>query len=113
MPYKGRFLSKKIDIDGQEFFKERYTLRGDRQNSGTYFDADKLYAPVASHESTQLFLLLTATVDLFLDRSDIIIAYLYGHPNYTIIMQQPTDSSQSAPRPDNFCLLKNLFLERD
>ena len=103
---------KQIDSEGKEFLeKARCCLRGDRQRPYVDYNADALYAPVASHESIRSLLAVTAGErEKMLEGADIYDAYFYGELDLPIIMHQPTDSIQKPPKPGFVCeLVKSLY----
>ena len=102
------FRKKPLDVEGKRFLKKaRCCLRGDKQKPFVDYDADTIYAPLASHETLRLLLACTASQGLILEGADVANAYLYGKLDVTIIMEQPTDSTGKQAKPGYVCELQN------
>ncbi len=66
-----------------------------------------VYAPVASHDSIRM---LIAAEGSFLGGTDVSSEYLYRDLCVPIIMEQPTDSSETHGMPGHICKLqKSLY----
>lgn len=74
------------DVRKKYIQKERCTLRGDLQEKRVDFESEKLYAPLAGHESTRIILALSASRYIYQEGCDISNAYLYGSLDVPITM---------------------------
>ena len=73
--------------------------------------AEALYAHIETHESIRVLIVCSAGErKTFIDGADIDNAYLHGNLDISIIMEQPTDSSQHLARPGYVCeFIRTLY----
>lgn len=85
---------------------------GNKQFSYKDFDSENLYASVVKHETIRIFSVESSARDSIVEGSDVTNAYLYVHitDGPTIIMKQPTHSSQVLAIRGYSCqLLKSIY----
>ena len=99
VPYTLVLRVKTLDGSGNILRKARCCVRGDPQQPFTDYDPENTYAPVAAHETLRILFSFAASQDLHVEGADISNAYLYGKLDITIIIEQPTDSSQVQMKP--------------
>lgn len=106
IPFKWNFHAEQADDSGKYFlFKARWVLHGDLQEPCESLTPENLYAPVAVHETVQMFITTDSAHELFLEGANADYAYLYGRLDVPIIMEQRTYSTEIMEMPDYYCLL--------
>ena len=67
------------------------------------------FAPVAKLASLRIILAIAAVEDLELHQMDVVAAFLAGHLEEEIYMEQPEGFKQGTDKEDLVCLLKREY----
>lgn len=94
-------FKKKYRANGDiEKYKARLVVRGCCQKQG--IDYDEVFAPVVRHESVRMVLAIAAASGMYMIQFDVKTAFLHGHLEEEIYMEQPN----GFIKDDRVCLLK-------
>ena len=106
-PVKNRWVfTKKCDSNGDvNRFKARLVAKGYTQRFG--FDYNETFAPVVKFKSIRLLAALCAKLNLEAFQDDVPTAFLKGHLNETVWMEQP--EGFESLNPEELCLLKKTL----
>nr|GEV02395.1 retrovirus-related Pol polyprotein from transposon TNT 1-94 [Tanacetum cinerariifolium] len=98
----------KVGIPGVESnrYKARYVVRGFDQREG--IDFNEVFSPIVRHTSIKVLLSIVALQDLELEQLDIKTAFLYGHLEEEIYVEQP-EGFKVPGNEYNVCRLKILL----
>ena len=111
VPFTWVFKRKILDTEGKKFMEKALCcVRGDCQLAYVDYDPENIYEPVTSQDSIRMLIALPASQDVSLEGADVSNAYLYGDLDISIIMEQPTDSTQVPAMPGYACkLTKSIY----
>ncbi|GJV51083.1 retrovirus-related pol polyprotein from transposon TNT 1-94 [Tanacetum coccineum] len=84
-------------------YKARYVVRGFDQREG--IDFNEVFSPVVRHTSIRVLLSIVALQDLELEQLDVKTAFLHGHLEEEIYVEQP-EGFKVPGREDHVCKLK-------
>jgi hypothetical protein len=94
----------KHNADGSlDRYKARLVTKGFTQQFG--LDKTETFSPVIKFPTVRTVITLAATHGWFIRQLDISNAFLHGHPNQDLYMEQPT-SFRNAAQPDHVCKLR-------
>ncbi|GJR98627.1 retrovirus-related pol polyprotein from transposon TNT 1-94 [Tanacetum coccineum] len=95
----------KYGIPGVESkrYKARYVVRGFDQREG--IDFNEVFSPVVRHTSIRVLLSIVALQDLELEQLDVKTAFLHGHLEEEIYVEQP-EGFKVPGKEDHVCRLK-------
>ena len=108
-PLSSKWIFKrKRKVDGSiDKYKARLVIKGYRQTEGLdYFDT---YSPVTRINSIRMVLAIASLKDLEVHQMDFKIAFLNGHLNKEIYMEQPEGFSTSGQEMKVCRLVKSLY----
>ncbi|GKD35695.1 retrovirus-related pol polyprotein from transposon TNT 1-94, partial [Tanacetum coccineum] len=88
-------------------YKARYVVRGFDKREG--IDFNEVFPPVVRHTSIRVLLSIVALQDLELEKLDVKTAFLHGHLEEEIYVEQP-EGFKVPGKEDHVCRLKQIAL---